>query len=118
MALLRAVAGTAKVKRLLLPVAQQGRETHQGCVFAASDAMPSKDYSTDALADNPMSGPMVPHRVFVAGLPCDIAVYSTLKTDCVAVGDYRGKRIEIRGADALTAADAWTRAATELSRRI
>ena len=61
---------------------------------------------------------MVPYRVFVAGLPCDIAVYSTLKSDCVAVGDYRGKRIEVGGTDAITAADAWTRAATGLSRRV
>ena len=78
--------------------------------------MPRKDCSTDALADKSVSGPMVPYRVFVAGLPCDIAVYSTLKSDCVAVGDYRGKQIEVRGADALSAADAWTRAAAGLSR--
>jgi hypothetical protein len=38
---------------------------------------------------------MVPYRVFVAGLSCDIAVYSTLKSDCVAVGDYRGKHIKV-----------------------
>ena len=62
-------------------------------------------------ADKSISGPMVPYRVFVAGLPCDIAIYSTLKSDCVAVGEYRAKHIEVRGADALSAADAWTRAA-------
>ena len=78
--------------------------------------MPGKDCSTGALPDNPVSGPMVPYRVFVAGWPCDIAVYSTLKSDCVAVGKYRGKRIEVSGADALTAVDAWTRAARGLSR--
>ena len=80
--------------------------------------MPGKDCSPGALADKPVSGPMVPYRVFVAGLPCDIAVYSTLKSDCVAVGEYRGKHIEVRGADALSAADAWTRAARGLSRSI
>ncbi len=75
--------------------------------------MPRKDCSTDGLADRPISGPMVPYRVFVVGVPCDIAVYSTLKPDCIAVGEYRGKHIEVRGADALGAADAWTRAATD-----
>ena len=76
--------------------------------------MPRKDCSTEQLADKSISGPIVPYRVFVAGLPCDIAIYSTLKSDCVAVGEYRGKRIEVRGADALSAADAWTRAARGL----
>jgi hypothetical protein len=78
--------------------------------------MPRKNCSTEALVDKSVSGPMVPYRVFVAGLSCDIAVYSALKSDCVAVGDYRGKHIEVRGADALSAADAWTRAAAGLSR--
>jgi hypothetical protein len=77
--------------------------------------MPRKECSTDGLADRPISGPMVPYRAFVVGVPCDIAVYSTLKSDCIAVGEYRGKHIEVRGADALGAADAWTRAATGLS---
>jgi hypothetical protein len=76
--------------------------------------MPRKDCSTEQLADKSISGPMVPYRVFVAGLPCDIAIYSTLKSDCVAVGEYRAKHIEVRGADALSAADAWTRAARRL----
>jgi hypothetical protein len=53
--------------------------------------MPRKECSTDALGDESVSGPMVPYRAFVAGLPCDIAVYSTLKSDCVAVGDYPSK---------------------------
>jgi hypothetical protein len=76
--------------------------------------MPRKDCSTEQLADNSISGPMVPYRVFVAGLPCDIAIYSTVKSHCVAVGKYRAKHIEVRGADALSAADAWTRAARGL----
>ena len=76
--------------------------------------MPRKDCSTEQLADNSISGPMVPYRVFVAGFPCDIAIHSTLKSDCVAVGEYRAKHIEVRGADALSAADAWTRAARKL----
>ncbi len=80
--------------------------------------MPDKHSSTDALADTPVSGPTVPYRVFVAGLPCDIAVYSTLKSDWVAVGEYKGKHIQVREADALSAADAWTRAARRLSRRM
>jgi len=69
--------------------------------------MPGKDCSLGALPDKPVSGPMVPYRVFVASLPCDIAVYSTLESDSVAVGKYRGKRV-----------DAWTRAARALSSRL
>ena len=76
--------------------------------------MPRKDCSTEQLADKSISGPMVPYRVFVGGLPCDIAIYSTSKSDCVAVGEYRAKHMEVRGADALSAADAWTRAARGL----
>ena len=59
---------------------------------------------------------MVSYRVFVGGLPYDIAVY--LKSKSVAVGEYRGKHIEVRGADALSAADAWAKAATRLSKRM
>lgn len=80
--------------------------------------MPGKDCSLGALPDKPVSGPMVPYRVFVASLPCDIAVYSTLESDFVAVGKYWGKRIEVSGADPLAAVDAWTRAARALSSRL
>jgi hypothetical protein len=80
--------------------------------------MPGKDCSTGALPDNPVSGPMVPYRVFVAGLPCDIAVYLTLESDSLAVGKYRGRRIEVSGADPLAAVDARTRAARGLSSRL
>ena len=73
--------------------------------------MPGKDCSPGALPGKPVSGPMVHYRVLVAGLPFDIAVYSTLESVSVAVGEYRGKRIEVRGADALSAVDAWTRVA-------
>ena len=57
---------------------------------------------------------MVPYRVSVAGVPCDIAIYSNLKSDCVVVGEYRAMHIEIGGADALIAADAWIRTARGL----
>jgi hypothetical protein len=76
--------------------------------------MPRKDCSNGQLPDASISGSMLPFRVFVADLPCDIAIYSTLKSDCVAVGEYRAKHIEVRGADALSAADAWIRAAAGL----
>ena len=55
--------------------------------------MPCKNCSTDAHADQPETGRMVSYRVFVGGLPYDIAVYSTLKSESVAVGEYRGKHI-------------------------
>jgi hypothetical protein len=80
--------------------------------------MPCKNCSTDAHADQPETGRMVSYRVFVGGLPYDIAVYSTLKSESVAVAEYRGKHIEVRGADALSAADAWAKAATRLSARM
>jgi hypothetical protein len=55
---------------------------------------------------------MIPFRVFVAGIPCDIAVYSRSKTVSIAVGEYRGRRqIEVRRASAIGAAEAWAKAA-------
>ncbi len=74
------------------------------------DHMSRKDCFTEQVGDNLIPRPMVPYRVFVAGFPCDIAVYSTSKS-CIAVGVYRGKCIKVSGADALSAVDAWTKAA-------
>ncbi len=53
----------------------------------------------------------IPFRVFVAGIPCDIAVYSRSKTVSIAVGEYRGRQIEVRSASAIDAAEAWAKAA-------
>jgi len=58
---------------------------------------------------------MVPFRVFVAGAPCDIAVYSRAKTGSTAVGQYAGQQIEVEGVDAISAAEAWARAARHAS---
>ena len=57
------------------------------------------------------SATMIPFRVFVAGIPCDIAVYSRSKTVSIAVGEYRGRQIEVRRASAIGAAEAWAKAA-------
>jgi hypothetical protein len=54
---------------------------------------------------------MVPYRVFVAGIACDIAVYSKSKAVSIAVGKYKGRQIEVRSASAIGAADAWVKAA-------
>ena len=54
---------------------------------------------------------MIPFRVFVAGTPCDIAVYSRSKTAAIAVGEYRGRQIEVRSTSAIDAAEAWAKAA-------
>ena len=54
---------------------------------------------------------MIPFRVFVAGIPCDIAVYSRSKTAAIAVGEYRGRQIEVRSTSAIDAAEAWAKAA-------
>jgi len=80
--------------------------------------MPSKSCSTDAHADQSKTGRMVLYRVIVGGLLYDITVYSTLKSESVAVGEYRGKRMEVRGVDALSAANAWAKVATRISRRM
>jgi hypothetical protein len=53
----------------------------------------------------------VPFRIFVAGTPCDIVVYSRSKTVSIAVGEYSGKQIEVRGASPIGAGEAWAKAA-------
>jgi hypothetical protein len=79
--------------------------------------MLSKNRLTDTHAES-KTGRMVIYRVIVGGLPYDIKVRSTLKSEAVAVGEYRGKRMEVRGADALSAASAWAKVATRISRRM
>jgi len=61
------------------------------------------------------SAKMIPYRVFVAGIPCDIAVYSRSKNVSIAVGEYRGKQIEVRRASAISAAEAWAKAAERVT---
>ena len=58
---------------------------------------------------------MIPYRVFVAGIPCEIAVYSRLKNVSIAVGEYRGRKIEVRRASAISAAEAWAKAAERVA---
>ena len=54
---------------------------------------------------------IIPYRVFVAGTPCDIAVYAKSETVSIAVGEYRGRKIEVRKSNAIDAAEAWAKAA-------
>jgi len=58
----------------------------------------------------PASARTVPFRVFVGGMPCDITVYSNSEIDSLAVGEYSGTRIEVRGTSPLGAAEAWAKA--------
>ena len=48
-------------------------------------------------------------------MPYDIVVYSASKSQSVAVGEYGGEHVQARGANALNAAEAWTKAAKALS---
>ena len=59
---------------------------------------------------------MIPFRVFVGGMPCDITVYSNGRGEFVAAGGYRGKQIEIKGASAISAAHAWSKSAYSSNR--
>ena len=77
--------------------------------------MPGRDNPTSARPHKKERREIVPYRVFVAGLPCDIVVYSGSKFKSVAVGEYGGKHLQARAANALNAAEAWTKAAKALS---
>ena len=77
--------------------------------------MPGRDNPTNALPHKKERREIVPYRVFVAGLPYDIVVYSASKSESVAVGEYGGEHVQARGTNALNAAEAWTKAAKALS---
>jgi hypothetical protein len=77
--------------------------------------MPGRDNPTNALPHKKERREIVPYRVFVAGLPYDIVVYSTSKSESVAVGEFAGEHVQASGANALDAAEAWTKAAKALS---
>jgi len=81
------------------------------------EQMPAKDGGGDTARPENGRRKMLPYRVFVAGAPCDIAVYSSVKAGSVAVGEYRGMQIEVRATHALEAAEAWARAANKFSQR-
>jgi hypothetical protein len=49
--------------------------------------------------------------VYVWTIPHVITVYQTSNTVCLAVGDYRGERIEAEGSSAEVAAKYWADAA-------
>ena len=77
--------------------------------------MPGRDNPTNALPQKKERRKIVPYRVFVAGLPYDIVVYSASKSESVAVGEFGGEHVKAMGANALNAAEAWTKAAKALS---
>jgi len=77
--------------------------------------MPGRDNPTSALPHKEEPREIVPYRVFVAGLPCDIVVYSASKSESIAVGEFGGEHVQARGANALNAAETWTKAAKALS---
>jgi hypothetical protein len=50
-------------------------------------------------------------RVYVRDEPVDIDVYQKSKTVWIAVGEYRGKRVEVKRSTRMAVARAWASAA-------
>jgi hypothetical protein len=83
--------------------------------MSKENKVPRRDNPTCALPHKEEPRKIVPYRVFVAGLPNDIVVYSASKSESVAVGEYGGEHVRGSGANALNAAEAWAKAAKALS---
>ena len=73
--------------------------------MSKENKVPRRDNPTCALPHKEEPRKIVPYRVFVAGLPNDIVVYSASKSESVAVGEYGGEHVRGSGANALNAAE-------------
>ncbi len=51
------------------------------------------------------------HKVYVWEKSCEISVYQKSKTVWIAVGEYMGERIEVKGRSKSSALASWTEAA-------